>query len=195
MEGLFLLLFIWGVVLAVWTAIWILQPVARKAKAGKHSRQFTLADFLALFLVFQLWMALVHGLFHDGTGEARGLLDVCGWIVLGLPWWVCVQMLSRAGVRTAWRRGVFLAIVLPITVAGTFAIVAYTVTLPIVLFETLRHQARFDWLLLMLGAGVFLFGIFHATGRVSRWVAAGAEAEVERADKAEENEDLTQTAG
>ena len=41
----------------------------------------------------------------------------------------------------------------------------------------------------------FLFSIFHATGRVSRWVAAGAEAEVERADKAEENEDLTQTAG
>jgi len=195
MEGLFVLLFIWGVVLAVWTAIWILQPVARKAKPRKHSRQFTLADFLALFLVLQLWMALVHAMFADGTGEARGLLDVCGWIVLGLPWWVCVQMLSRAGVRTAWRRGVFLAIVLPITVAGTFAVVAYTVTLPIVLFETLSRQLRFERLLLMLGAGVFLFGILHATGRVSRWVAAGAETEVERAGKTDVNQDVARTAG
>lgn len=48
-------------------------------------------------------------------------------------WWLCVQTLSRAGIRHAWRRAVFLAFVVPLTVAGSLLVPATSLTLVITL--------------------------------------------------------------
>jgi len=101
---------------------WTLRPLDRAAKSRRCPTQFTIADFLCLFFLMQLSMAGVHSsMSYETESGVIWLLDVFGWVSCGLMWWMSVRTLSRAGIRRARHRAVFLALVLPVAFFGSIA--------------------------------------------------------------------------
>lgn len=121
--------------------VWILGPLDRAAGNGRSARQFTVADFLALVFLLQLPLGLIHARFAPPESRTVWLLDffACG-SVLAL-WLKSVGVLSRAGIRRSWHRGVFLTLVLPVAYAGLTPVVAI---LGIVLNGTLIDPGALD---------------------------------------------------
>lgn len=114
-----------GVVVAImaWVAMAMLRPLDEAAKRQNARVQFTLLDFLCLFLWIQAPMALIHGLLTEEP-TARWVWDLFAWIALGALWCLSVQRLSQAGI-TAWKqRGLMLAFVIPMTLLAMAAVPA-----------------------------------------------------------------------
>jgi hypothetical protein len=106
---------------------WILRPIDRAAKDRRHPYQFTLADFACLFFLVQLSIAPGHFLFGEEQPQFVYVVVAYGWVASGLMWWFGVQRLSRAGVRKAWHRVIFLALVMPATLCGALGVPAMVV--------------------------------------------------------------------
>ncbi|MBN2216330.1 MAG: hypothetical protein JW719_03030 [Pirellulales bacterium] len=107
---------VWGV------ASWIARPLDRAAKNRRHPTQFTIVDFLCLFVLVQAPTALIHAI---KTGTESGiqewvpyLLDCYAWGSIGVIWWKSAEIMSRAGINTPWHRVVLLLVVLPAALVG-----------------------------------------------------------------------------
>jgi len=106
-------------------ANWVFGPIVRAGKERRLPPQYSITDFLCLFLLIQLPMALIHGYLQPAQsgflpGGATGvvwLLDGYAWLACGALWWGSVRGLSRAGIRNPWSRICFLVVVLPVTPA------------------------------------------------------------------------------
>lgn len=106
--------------------------------------QYSIADFLCLFVLIQFPMALIHGYLNpraigfSGRDDDRTyvwLLDGYVWLACGALWFVGVRTLSRAGIRNPWSRSIFLVVVLPATLVSAILCCSLPFFFPFVLFE------------------------------------------------------------
>jgi hypothetical protein len=162
----------------------ILGPVNRAAGRLRAPTRFLLPDFM--WLLVQLQLALGYCVSFVGVRQWSFFVLVLGFFTLAslMMWAGAVSFLSRAGVRSALRRGVFILLLLP----ATLALMIATPLLPIVSYllhtETQEIEQLFrlrDFLppnagMLLLVVGAFcipLFGVgLHL---LARWMVAGLE--------------------
>ena len=177
-----LILLLIAVVIAMFAviAVWILGPVDQAAKETRGPLQFTLVDFLCLFVLVQLPMALIHGLLTEAELAMRWILDVYAWFSVVAFWGLSVQVLSRAGIRRPRYRAIFLCFVAPSAILGTIAVPMLTAAAALAVYESLRTG---DFPLRnrdgAVGAIVYLLLLvfIYLSGRLTRrMVAAGAAA-------------------
>jgi hypothetical protein len=153
---------------------WILGPMHRATRASKLPTQFFVSDFIWLVAQLQIAVALVLATPYE--------MGSFGWILLlaGLSacvvamWWASVTALSRAGVRSPLRRGVFILVVVPIGtlgVVGTFFYMASAFFLLLILAQEGIAAKDPRMLLLMLPIAALLY----ASRRLNFWVLAGGD--------------------
>ncbi len=112
-------------VIVIWrSAGWVLGPLDRAAKNRWYPVQFSLADFLCLFILVDLSLGGIHSCVPKGDGVMGGAIAVDAVVVVlaALVWWTGVRTLSRAGIHGTWRRGFVLVVVIPVGYAGSFII-------------------------------------------------------------------------
>lgn len=176
-----------GASLATAIGLWVFHPVERAARKRELPPQYSIADFLCLFFLIQLPMALVHGYFrgepsrlfgNDISRAAPWILDAFAWFACGMMWWLGVRTLSRAGIRNPWSRAIFLVVVVPIALVGALGI-------PILLavigtgLDSLQPSSWTGLVLLELA----LIGAVLGCGKYTRRIVAAA-AVPDGADKA-----------
>lgn len=121
MEAIWLASVILAFALPAWLVLAILGLLDRAAKDRKRPIQFTLGDFLCLFLLLQLATAAPYWL-NVRDSETTWEIYLIGWIVIGLLWCITVRTLSLAGIRKTWHRAVLLMVVIPGTIFAALAV-------------------------------------------------------------------------
>jgi hypothetical protein len=103
---------------AIFIAVWILSPIDRAAKSREAPVRFSVGDFLCLFVIIQIPLAVV---FRGGTDDWREgavivavLLGAVGCVI----WYAGARTLSKAGVSNTWLRFVYLGPVLSLVYYG-----------------------------------------------------------------------------
>jgi hypothetical protein len=140
METIFGFLGVIGALASIfgaWLAVnWVLGPLDRAAKNRFHPIQFTLADFLCLFVQIQLLLAVPAASFH-GVDDRRPVIGITVGIIalVLLVWWTGVRTLSRAGVHDTRGRALTLVIGIPFGYSLSLSI-------PVVAFMMLEPLAR-----------------------------------------------------
>jgi hypothetical protein len=173
--GVLLLLIVGG------SFAWVLGPLERAARTRRGAIQFSLADFLCLFVLVQLPLGAVHGLTSHASERSAVLgfdLLAAGIAVVG--WLAGIQLLSNAGIRAPWHRFIALAVVMPITIFGNFALVL----MPAMAVVMLGDQQYFGACCLFV-AEVLLVAVFFGLGKFTRMIAASAEPRFERQSEIE----------
>jgi hypothetical protein len=158
---------------------WVFRPLIRAGRVRRLPPQYSIADFLCLFLLIQFPMALIHGYLDPGaigfSGRDDGrtyvwVLDGYVWLACGALWWGSVRGLSRAGIRNPWSRIIFLVVVLPATLVATIVGCCLPFFLPFVLFEPRSSQNAWFFVgAVTVPAVVFCCGLY-----TRRIVAAAA---------------------
>lgn len=177
-----------GACLAMGIGLWVFNPLERAARRRELPPQYSIADFLCLFFLIQLPMALVHGYF--GGAESRRaadeldrvapwILDAFAWFACGMMWWLSVRTLSRAGIRNPWSRAIFLVVVVPVALVGALGIPI----LSAVIVTDLGSLAPFSWWSLVLLLELALIAAVLGCGKYTRRIVAAAAVPGE-ADKA-----------
>jgi hypothetical protein len=171
-------------VLAPLVGTLILGPVNRAAGRLKAPTRFLLPDFM--WLLVQLQLALGYCVSFVGVQQRYFFPLVLGFFTLAsvMMWAGAVSFLSRAGVRSMLRRGVFILLLLP----STLALMIATPMLPVVsyLLETESEQIEQlfrlrDYLppnagVRLLAAGAFCIPILGlALHLLARWMVAGMQ--------------------
>lgn len=113
-----------GVLLAFFVtagvAYWVVQPLNRVAREGTGKLRFSIADFLALCILYQGLLGSIFFVLPTPTRPSER--EVGGAIVVlvatGLLWLLGVDHLSRAEISAARHRMIFLAIVMPMAFLG-----------------------------------------------------------------------------
>ena len=149
---------------------WMFGPLENAAANKDGPVQFTLADALCLLVLLQITLSMLH---WEGRNEGvRALLptDVMLCVVIPIAWWSLVRMLSRAGIRATWQRCVVLAVVVPVTVIGAFA-VAFV---PSAILDLLGEHSNVSRDIRILSAGIVLPGVIYRLGHFTRAIAASA---------------------
>lgn len=145
---------------------WVLGPVDRAAKDCRLPTQFTIADFLCLFALFQFPPMLFH-CFPNDLEETTPLrvipFYVLGWLAIFAVWWVGVGTLSRAGIIRPWHRVVFLLGIFPLVLVGMFA----QMVAPVWLLTTFHPAA--------LASQVGLIVLFYGLGQIVRSLLKAAK--------------------
>jgi len=158
---------------------WVLGPIVRAGRVRRLPPQYSITDFLCLFLLIQMPMALIHGYLQPAQSDfLRGgddrayvwLLDGYVWLACGAMWWGSVRALSRAGIRNPWSRGYFLLVVLPVTLVGTGVCCCTPFWILFVLFGADAPNSA--WF--VLGAVAALVAVLHSGLYTRRIVAAAA---------------------
>ncbi|NLE38502.1 MAG: hypothetical protein GX621_10805 [Pirellulaceae bacterium] len=156
----------------------IVRPLDQAARTRHCPTQFTIVDVLCLFALVQVATSLIHHLTEVGDPlvgrEARiaYFYDAYAWLSIGLIWWKCVRIMSRAGIHKPWHRIVLLIFVLPGTllslVLGGFLAVAIPISLAVSVGQV---EAWLVWCELGLAIGVLAM-IWVCAFVVRRIVAA-----------------------
>ncbi len=157
--------------------IWVLRPVDHAAKDREHPTQFTIVDFFCLFFIIQLAMAIIHWQFGVGPGAQMRfvyMFDAFSWFACGALWLKSVQLMSRAGIQKPWHRVLFLAVIIPGTLAAVMvAPILLSFWLGIIVSSpTNENNVNLPLMLAILAT---LPPILYALARLSRIVVAAAE--------------------
>ncbi len=160
------------VAIAVAIGAWILRPLDQAAKSSVRAPQFTLVDFLCLFVLIQLPTGLIHGWLRGTDYPGIWVLDGFGWGSCGMMWWISVRTLSRAGIQNPWHRGTFLLSALPLAFFGSIA-TPFIVLLLVVsaATNTPAELKEMGWLAV---AVVALVAALYGCGRYTRWMIRAA---------------------
>ena len=175
MDGIVGALLMFGAIALVVSALafgaWVVRPVDRAARGRRHPPQFSLFDFLCLFVLIQLPTGLVHGLL-DAREELATIciLDAFGWGACSAMWWFSVRTLSQAGVSNPRHRAVFLLVALPIAVFGAIALPAAVVAMVAVAANPPSNGR--EVVALLAGLAIGLFVAIYLCGRYTRWMLA-----------------------
>jgi hypothetical protein len=158
----------------------VFHPVELAAQQRELPPQYSIADFLCLFFLIQLPMALVHGYFR-GEGsrfvvnelERAGpwILDAFAWFACGMMWWLSVRALSRAGIRNPWSRAIFLVVVVPVALVGALGIPIVSIAI-VAGLGSLAPLSLWGLVLLEL----VLVGAVFGSGKYTRRIVAAAAA-------------------
>ena len=144
-------------------------PLDSAAKNRRHTTQFTIVDFLCLFVLVQVPMALIHSIKSiPGTQPwAIYFLDVYAWISIGLIWWKSAQIMSRAGINTPKHRVILLLVVLPVALIAPLLPVVFIIVTAIgmVTFAT-NWGFAFTTFCIALGIPIALFFCVRLVHRI-----------------------------
>jgi len=116
-ETVEMILVLGSLFLYILTTVWlgrrILKPMDVAAERTESPTQFMMTDFLSLMFQLQLPLAMFSGV-RDWEG---GAVLICGLLCMAvlLTWWGGIRTVSRAGIRDPKRRGLFVALILPVT--------------------------------------------------------------------------------
>ena len=100
-------------------AFLILQPLTRAAKDRRRPIQFSIADFLCLFLLVHLCTApTICFLSTELSTEDAVVVYGVAWPSCGVLWLCSLFWMSNAGIINFWHRSVFLGLVLPVVVVS-----------------------------------------------------------------------------
>lgn len=160
----------------------ILGPVNRAAGRLRAPTRFLLPDFM--WLLVQLQLALGYCVAFVGVQTQFFFPLALGFFTLAsvMMWAGAVSFLSRAGVRSSIRRGAFILILMP----ATLALMIVTPLLPVVAYileqDPLEVERLFrldgmipphaGWLLMAIG-GVAIPAIGILLHRLGRWMVRG----------------------
>jgi hypothetical protein len=162
----------------------VLGPVNRAAGRLNTPTRFLLPDFM--WLVVQLQLALGYCVSFVGIQQIYFFVLVLGFFTLAsvMMWAGAVSFLSRAGVRNSLRRGIFILLLLP----GTLALMIATPLLPVVsyiletdgtsveqLFRLSGSLPPHSGILLFVTGGVCMTALGIAVHLTSRWLVGGLE--------------------
>ncbi|MGD0896875.1 MAG: hypothetical protein ABR915_03500 [Thermoguttaceae bacterium] len=178
MRALGPILFLAGLAAAffvVWRCLsWVIGPLDRAARNRRFPLQFSLADFLCLFVLVQLPLAAINWMARGGGPDQgpEAVVLVVVAAVAGLIWWMGVQTLSRAGIHGVWQRCVVLTVAVPVAfVAGP----ATCILTPRGLYLLFGEQDLAGcWMLL---AVLLVACAVYGLGRLTRAIVAAAEAQ------------------
>jgi hypothetical protein len=109
---------------AVRTVGWVLGPLDRAAKNRDYPIQFSIADFLCLFVEVQLALSGPALLFRRIESREMSFAIAVALFTTALAilvWWSGVRTLSRAGVHGTFARAVTLTIVMPFGFVSSIA--------------------------------------------------------------------------
>jgi hypothetical protein len=99
----------------------LLRPLERMRHMGPRRFQFTLADWLCLIVLIQVWGAVVHTLMREVQASHLIVFDLAGWGVIGAVWLVAVSRLSAIGVKSVRQRGITILLIYPLAVVAFVA--------------------------------------------------------------------------
>ena len=97
----------------------VLRPFVRPDDTCAPPRRFTTSDFFVL--AFYLQLALVAGTWFATLGPSRHLqyaVSFLGSIAAVFVWFGAVESVSRTSIAGELRRGVFLTVLLPLTIVA-----------------------------------------------------------------------------
>ena len=119
-------------------AKWVLGPLDSAAKNRRHPIQFSLADFLCLFVQVQLSLGAAAALFR-GLADKGPVITLTVALILFvlLVWWTGVRTLSRAGVHDTRGRALTLVVGIPLGYA-------FSIAIPVVAFMVLASLSPQD---------------------------------------------------
>lgn len=196
-----------ALVILVVIARWILRPLdqlvedLRKRSTGSgdlpqepasprhRPTQFTILDLLCLFVLVQPPMALLHAPgWSVVPNGAYWLFDLFIWGSCGAMWWASVRMLSQADIHNPWHRGLYLGLVLPMSLFS--AIAAPVLLLPICITlimawsgATMLANSPLWPLSTMLAIEALILPAVYFSGRFTRWMADARRREAEEQDR------------
>ena len=155
----------------------ILQPVSEAAKWAKGPRQYFLSDLFWLMLLVQYPLGYLAVAVHWQDMLTTAILGGLLLVALVAVWYRAVTALSRIGVDGPLRRGVFIVIVLPAAILGSFfsiclIFVAVTSLAPAESPNRLFRGQRLVWLGLPM-----LPLVAYAFRRLVFWILAGARSD------------------
>lgn len=111
-----LIVFGGGCGLALLVTFWLLQPSRQAAKQRSNDVHYTLSDVLALFVMLQypLW-------FIAGNPSSSRKLVAFGVALIGVlvAWRAGVRLVSQIGFHRWWERFIYLALLIPWSIATT----------------------------------------------------------------------------
>jgi hypothetical protein len=149
---------------------WVLEPLRCAAMNRRLVKQFSLADLFCLFVLVQLPFGVIHWMRGKESLLPEPVSDSLAAILVAVVWWAGVAMSSSAGIQIVWHRCVILLVVLPGTLAGTFAVII----LPfLAVFVQIRHHNTTGYWLLL--AEPLLGGALYGLGRFMRYIVASAQ--------------------
>ncbi len=166
-----------AVTLALITAmgIWLFRPLVVAAKRANLPPNFTMVDMLSLVFLVQLPMAINHGYIAPYTNDVgTWAVDGYGWLAAGVLWWATVRTMSRAGIRSAWQRTTFIAIVLPLALACQIC-VSLLIWLPAIGSHVRDFQASVPSTATLVSMAIFSAVATYVGGRYTRYAVAGIE--------------------
>lgn len=157
---------------AVAVAKIVFEPLERRGNYLLGAR-FGIGDVMCLLLVLQLTLAPWWLAFRKEASTTAMMLSVAFlWTLFAAGWLGGVTSLSRAGIQSVWRRGLFLAMVVPVTyiaaAATFFGVVLGSIFLMIALFDDQEALPLFITLLSGLVVAILVWGLRSITS----WVAA-----------------------
>jgi hypothetical protein len=152
---------------------WSLGPLYRAARHRRDTGQFTIADFLCLFVLVQIAVGIVHWI--GGSSEGAVAADVVVLAFVAMLWWSCVRTLNRAGIRPTWHRCVVLVAVMPTaTIGSVYSIVLALMVVAVLSEMSSATMTAFAWFLL----GILpIAGAIYAAGRFTRKIVVSPQTE------------------
>ena len=160
-------------VIAIWrSAVWVLGPLDQAARNRWHPVQFSLADFLCLFILVDLPMGGIHYCVPQGDGVTGGVIaaDVVVVVLAALVWWTGVRTLSRAGIMAPGGAGFVLAVVIPVGYAGSCIIGC----LPFFIIGRWLDNGDSPLAMKLTVAEIATGGVLYGLGHITRAVVASA---------------------
>jgi hypothetical protein len=130
---------------------WVLRPLGQAMKRLNAPTRFVISDFLWLLVLLQFSLGFTVSYFGDKpqVGERWAVIVLLA-IANVLLWVGAISTLSRARVRNAARRAVFVLFLLPMVVALMIALMALVFSVPVLLDVARVHAATQTGLLLVI---------------------------------------------
>jgi hypothetical protein len=144
---------------------WILGPIDRAARTRNAPVQFSIADFLCLFIVVQVPLAAAFQFSQEEeTAAFYWLLTAITWIVAPVIWLAATRALSKAGISAGMHRLMLMGLIVPIAYYGLIPFVIMSMAGPVlVVTNEWPRIAGFHWYVVVwfvLGVLLYLSGLF-----------------------------------
>jgi hypothetical protein len=165
---------------ALFAARWILAPIDRAAKHRQAPVRFSIGDFLCLFILIQIPLAVVfriqYGIREASNSREESVVDIglwiltaALWIVGTVIWYMGSRTLSKAGVAHGGLRFVYLGLILPLVYYGLLPFTILTVAGCSIFFE----DEPIDWITTR-GVSIWLLlgTLFGLSAWFTQWMLA-----------------------
>lgn len=165
------------------SALTIFQAIVSPLEGAcerRGARQFHLADFLCLFVLIQVPIAIIHAVGRANSAKLTSCLvaDGVALIAFGGAWVFGVLLLSRAGIENVRHRALVLTAVLPLALFGSMiaaTLSAWLCFAPIL--PESRNSDDWSWRTwaLVFAANAVLIGALWWAGRFTRLIVKSSQ--------------------